>query len=70
MTLVLRCYHHLTNKKLCQEYLGAYDCPTKAFLVYKDAKEAFIKEVANKWKGKIDPRVYEALLNYQVEITD
>ena len=29
-----------------------------------------IKEVANKWKDQIDARVYEALMNYQVEITD
>ena len=29
-----------------------------------------IKQVAEKWKDKIDPRVYEALLNYKVEITD
>ena len=34
------------------------------------AKELRIKEVANKWKDQIDPRAYEALINYQVEITD
>ena len=28
------------------------------------------KQVADKWKERIDPRVYEALLNYKVEITD
>ena len=32
----------------------------------KVTKEAYIKEVANKWKGQIDPRVYEALMNCQV----
>ena len=58
------------NEKCNQEYLGAYSCPNEAFIVYKQAKEAYIKEVANKWKERIDPRVYEALLNYQVEITD
>ena len=51
-------------------YLGSYETPEKAFLVYKGAKEDYIKEVANKWKDKIDPRAYEALMNYQVEITD
>lgn len=50
--------------------LGYYITIEDAFCVYKQAKEAYIKEVANKWKDRIDPRVYEALMNYQVEITD
>ena len=36
----------------------------------KQAKESFIKEQANKWESQIDPRAYEALMNYEVEITD
>ena len=44
--------------------------PEEAFLAYKKDKEAYIKDVANKWKDKIDPRAYEALMNYEVEITD
>ena len=51
-------------------YIGCFDTETEAFIVYKQAKECYIKEVANKWKDKIDIRVYEALINYQVEITD
>ena len=42
----------------------------EAFNAYKKAKENYLKELANKWKGKIDPRAYEALMNYEVEITD
>ena len=53
-----------------REYLGRYNTVEEAFLAYKEAKEAYIKEVANKWKDKIDPRVYEALMRYEVEITD
>ena len=53
-----------------QEHLGLFNTELEAFDAYKKAKEAFIKEQANKWKGKIDERAYEALMNYQVEITD
>lgn len=49
---------------------GYSSTPEEAFLAYKEAKELYIKEVANKWKDQIDPRVYEALMNYEVEITD
>lgn len=51
-------------------YLGAFDTELEAFNAYKEAKENYLKELANKWKDKIDPRAYEALMNYQVEITD
>jgi hypothetical protein len=50
--------------------LGSYDTPEEAFHAYKTAKEAYIKEVADKWKDQIDPRVYQAMCNYKVEITD
>ena len=53
-----------------QEYLGYFNTELEAFNAYKTAKESFVKEQAEKWKGKIDERAYEALMNYQVEITD
>ena len=53
-----------------QEYLGSFSTEIEAFDAYKTAKEAFVKELANEWKGKIDDRAYNALINYQVEITD
>ena len=37
---------------------------------YISAKEAYIKEVAEKYKGQIDHRVYESLMNWKIEITD
>ena len=53
-----------------QEFLGYFNTEIEAFNAYKQAKESFIKEQANEWKGKIDERAYEALINYTVEITD
>ena len=50
--------------------LGVFNTVDEAFYVYKQAKEAYIKEVANKWKDQIDIRVYEALMNWSIEITD
>lgn len=51
-------------------FLGSFDTLEEAFQAYKIAKEEYIKEVADKWKDLIDPRVYQAMYNYQVEITD
>lgn len=52
------------------ESLGTYDTPEEAFQTYKPVKEAHIKSLAEKWKDQIDIRVYEALMNWTVEITD
>ena len=52
------------------EHLGYFKTEIEAFNTYKQAKEAFVKEQANKFKSQIDPRAYNALMNYQVEITD
>ena len=51
-------------------FLGDFKTPEEAFQVYKEAKEVWVKEVADKWKDKIDQRVYEAMYNYRVEIND
>ena len=53
-----------------REHLGYFNTEIEAFNAYKKAKEAFVKEQANKWKDKIDERAYEALMAYTVEITD
>ena len=52
------------------EYLGTFKTEIEAFNAYKQAKEAFIKEQAEKWKSQIDERAYNALMNYTVEIDD
>ena len=50
--------------------VGYFDTPEEAFQAYKVAKESWIKEVAEEWKHLITSDVYQALLNYQVEMTD
>ena len=51
-------------------HIGTFKTVDEAFQAYKEAKEKYIKEKADKWKDQIDPKVYEAMYNYQVEITD
>ena len=58
------------KNKRKSEWLGYFKTEIEAFNTYKQAKESFVKEQANKWKSQIDPRAYEALMNYTVEITD
>ena len=55
-----------------QEYIGIYNTAEDAFAAYKQAKETYIKEVAKKYytEGKITKQVYDALMKYEVEITD
>ena len=50
--------------------LGTYDTVEEAFQAYKKAKEQYIKEVAEEYKDKIPYRLYEAMMNYEVEIDD
>lgn len=69
------------NKKFCARinvfqkgsvWLGSFNTPEEAFVAYKFAKEAHIKEMATQYfnDGKITEKVYNALMNYRVEITD
>ena len=60
----------VSKNKGKREHLGLFNTELEAYNAYKTAKEAFVKEQANKWKDKIDERAYNALMNYQVEITD
>ena len=50
--------------------VGVFNTELEAFNAYKTAKEIYIKELANKWDGKIDDRAYNALMNYTVDIDD
>lgn len=48
-----------------QKYLGSYPTEEEAFLVYKEAKENQIKEVAKKYEGVLDVKVFNTLMCYE-----
>ena len=50
--------------------IGSYPTKEDAFYAYKKEKEKHIKEVANNYKDIIPKKVYNALMDYKVEITD
>ena len=52
------------------KHIGLFVTPEEAFHAYKAVKEQHAKVLANKWKDKIDPRAYEALMKWNVDITD
>lgn len=54
-------------------YLGKYNTQEEAFEAYKKGKENIIKKVAEEYKEKypnFPNKLYEAMINYKVEITD
>lgn len=68
-SFMARCSNPLTGNR---EYLGSYSTPYRAFLAYKKRKEEIIKNVAQIEcdKGNITKECYDAMMDYQVEITD
>lgn len=65
------CKNYLISKKY-HKYLGSYNSPEEAFLIYKTYKEDLIKQVAEieYEAGNITKQCYDAMMNYEVEITD
>ena len=58
------------NGKSTLKSLGCYNTPNEAFEVYKQAKENYIKEVADEYKDIIPVELYRAMYNYVVDIND
>ena len=75
-------YYNKTNKKYVAQLsvfkdgksvrkgLGYFNTVDEAFEVYKQAKEDYIKEVADEYKDKIPVKLYEAMYAYEVSIDD
>ena len=50
-----------------RQYLGYFNTPQEAFAVYKPFKENLCKQLALKWQHEIDPRVFNAMMNWEVK---
>ena len=56
--------------KSTARFIGNFMTPEEAFQAYKEAKELFIIEKAEEWRGRIEDRVYLALLDYNITVND
>lgn len=57
-------------KPLIKKFPDVFDTPEEAFWIYKVHKEAEILAKADQYLGQIPMKLYYALLNYKIEITD
>lgn len=51
-------------------YSRTFNTEIEAFNTYKYYKEIYIKFIAEEYRGEIPQKLYDAMYNYQVEITD
>lgn len=58
----------LSNKK--SKFLGYYDNEFDAFHAYKEFKETHIKKVANEYLELIPFNLYQAMIDYEINIED
>ena len=56
--------------KKTKKYLGCFNTADEAFEVYKQAKEDYIKEVADNYKDEIPVELYKSMYSYKVDIDD
>ena len=52
------------------KHLGCFNTINEAFEVYKQAKEDYIKEVADEYKDIIPFELYKAMYDYKVDVDD
>lgn len=52
------------------KWLGGHDNSISAFNAYKTFKENHIRHLANYYKDSIPEKLYDTMINYEVEITD
>lgn len=49
-----------------REHLGYFDCPNKAHQAYREAKEQGVKDMAVKWRDRVETKVFNALMNWSL----
>lgn len=47
-------------------FLGSYKNKKEAYEVYKEAKEKYIKQIADEWRDKIGKNIYEILYKWEI----
>lgn len=67
---IARCGNTKSRSIKGKGYIGIYSTPEEAFAAYKKQKEKLIRDAAVEYEDFISADVFEALLNYEVEITD
>lgn len=50
--------------------LGTFNTAESAFARYKEYKEDFIKDIAEQYRDEIPDKVYQAMINWKIEIDD
>ena len=63
-------YYDFNLKRKRRKTLGYSNSIEELFNKYKQAKEENIKRIADFYKDKIPKKLYNAMYNYEVEITD
>lgn len=63
---VAQCADPFSNRS----FVGHFDNPIDAFNAYKEYKESIIRQVADIYRGRIPTNLYNALIDYEVDIFD
>jgi hypothetical protein len=58
------------NKDFCVRFNTTDSKIEESFLVYKRARESYIKHLANLYKNQLEERAYNALLSYEITLED
>lgn len=63
-------YHAILSMFGKNVNVGTFATLQEAFNAYKTNKEKYIQDMADKWKDKIQDKVYNSMISYEVKIED